>query len=175
MLCSGILAIKKDEEPNPLMRKNRSHLLLPALTCSYPTCLVLSNCHLLEVPHSNHNNVYFYIYVTVIADQLKRESAELEKEEDKSLRPKNFSKSVKKPPTDCLNTIFGFTKIMWLMHSETIVTDMITDKDGHEMLSKYLSIMSSIYQTHFKFICLFHSILNAKVNILNPFIFILFL
>ena len=109
----------------------------------------------------------------MIADQLKRESADLEKEEDKSLRPKNFSKSMKKPPTDCLNTIFGFTKIVWLMHSETIITDMISDKDGHEMFSKYLSLMSSIYQTHFKFICLFHSILNAKVSILNPFLFLL--
>lgn len=100
----------------------------------------------------------------MIADQLKRESAELEKEEDKSLRPKNFSKSVKKAQTDCLNTIFGFTKITWLMHPDKIITDMITDKDGYEMFSKYLLITSSLYQTHFQFICLFHSIMNAKVS-----------
>ena len=100
----------------------------------------------------------------MIADQLKRESAELEKEEDKSLRPKNFSKSVKKAQTDCLNTIFGFTKIMWLMQPDIIITNMISDKDGYEMFSKYLLMTSSLYQTHFQFICLFHSIVHAKVS-----------
>ena len=64
-------------------------------------------------------NILCIIYYNiVIADQMKRESLITENEEDKSLRPRSLYRFHKVAQTNCQNTVFGFTKIIWLLNSD---------------------------------------------------------
>ena len=99
-----------------------------------------------------------------MADQMKRESLLTENEEDKSLRPRSLYRSQKITQTNCQNTVFGFTKIMWLLNSENIIQNMITDVDGKEMFLKYLRATTLLYQSYFDFICQFNLIHHSEVR-----------
>jgi hypothetical protein len=100
-----------------------------------------------------------------MADQMKRESLRTENEEDKSLRPMSLFKVQAQTQMNCQNSIFGFTKILWLLHPEKAVADMIRDKDGKEMMFKYLQTTSLLYQIHFEFICQFYLLSITEVSV----------
>jgi hypothetical protein len=100
-----------------------------------------------------------------MADQMKRESLRTENEEDKSLRPMSLFKVQAQTQMNCQNSIFGFTKILWLLHPEKAVADMIRDKDGKEMMLKYLQTTSLLYQIHFEFICQFYLLSKTEVSV----------
>lgn len=99
-----------------------------------------------------------------MADQMKRESLKTENEEDKSLRPMSLFKVQAQSQMNCQNSIFGFTKILWLLHPNKTISDMIRDKDGKEMMHKYLQTTSLLYQTHFEFISQFYLLSIAEVS-----------
>jgi hypothetical protein len=99
-----------------------------------------------------------------MADQMKRESLRTENEEDKSLRPMSLFKVQAQTQMNCQNSIFGFTKILWLLHPEKAIADMIHDKDGKDMMLKYLQTTSLLYQIHFEFICQFYLLSITEVS-----------
>ena len=99
-----------------------------------------------------------------MADQMKRESLLTENEEDKSLRPRLLHRSHIITHTNCQNTVFGFTKIMWLLDSESVIQNMITDVDGKDMFLKYIRAATLLYQAYFDFICQFNLVQHSEVR-----------
>ena len=101
----------------------------------------------------------------VHAARLRRESTKLDAEEDITNRPKRtFEVQRKKTILNYQNTIFGFTKLLWLINERKTFQNIIGDKDGKAMIEKYLSVSSLLLQYHFEFICFVDSLLKAKVS-----------
>ena len=116
-------------------------------------------------------SIFLTFYANIIyglevdAASLRRKSLILEEEEDKSNRPKRaFQQLRKKTIFNCQNTIFGFTKVLWLIDEKNTLKQMIIDKDGKAMIEKYLSVSSLLLQYHFEFICFVDSLSKVKVS-----------
>ena len=102
---------------------------------------------------------------SVHAARLRKESIKLDAEEDKTNRPKKaFEIQRKKTILNCQNTIFGFTKLLWLINEKKTFQNIMRDKDGKAMIEKYLSVSSLLLQYHFEFICFVDSLSKAKVS-----------
>jgi hypothetical protein len=62
------------------------------------------------------------------------------------------------------NTVFAFTKIMWLNMSKDVMQAVVTDPLGKEVFEKFCKTTSTLYQNHFDFLCKFAAIANASVS-----------
>ena len=138
-----------------------SYTLQPYSVLSNPALSSL----ILSCPIFSYPVLLYTTYVlSVMADQMKRESLRTENEEDKSLRPMSLFRTQAQSQMNCQNSIFGFTKILWLLQSKKTIADMICDKDGKEMMFKYLQTTSLLYQIHFEFISQFHLLSLTEVR-----------
>ena len=62
------------------------------------------------------------------------------------------------------NTIYSFTKIIWLNTPMDAMKAIVGDPIGREMFSLFCSITSTVYQAHFEFCCQFDDIAKSQVN-----------
>jgi hypothetical protein len=62
------------------------------------------------------------------------------------------------------NTVFAFTKIMWLNMPKDVMQALVVDPLGKEVFGKFCHTTSSLYQNHFDFLCKFAQIANASVS-----------
>ena len=102
---------------------------------------------------------------------MRNKSKKTEFDEDKRNRlRKTFEPIKKKPVLNCQNTIFGFTKILWLINSKNTIKQIINDEDGKMMVEKYLSVSSLLLRYHFEFVCFFDFLSKVEVSKINFFI-----
>ena len=103
---------------------------------------------------------------------MRNKSKKTEFDEDKRNRlRKTFEPIKKKPVLNCQNTIFGFTKILWLINSKNTIKQIINDEDGKMMVEKYLSVSSLLLRYHFDFVCFFDFLSKVEVSKINFFLF----
>ena len=117
----------------------------------------------------------FFTYIVrthvVHATKMRNKSKKTEFDEDKRNRlRKTFEPIKKKPVLNCQNTIFGFTKILWLINSKNTIKQIINDEDGKMMVEKYLSVSSLLLRYHFEFVCFFDFLSKVEVSKINFFI-----
>jgi len=68
------------------------------------------------------------------------------------------------------NTIFAFTKIIWLNCAKDIMQAMCADPIGREYFDKFCKTTTLAYQFNFDFICKFVQIVNAQVSYFSIFV-----
>ncbi len=99
-------------------------------------------------------------------DQILQQT-KLEAQQEKNVnRPKAMMSTPMDIPMANLNldnTVFAFTKIMWLQSAKDIMQGITIDPTGKEVFEKFVKTTSLMYQTHFDFCCKFAQIASAQV------------
>lgn len=62
------------------------------------------------------------------------------------------------------NTVYAFTKIMWLNKPTDIMQAITLDPVGKEVFEKFVKTTCLMYQTHWDFVTKFAQIASAQVN-----------
>ena len=87
-------------------------------------------------------------------------------QEHNANRPKAMAANPMEIPMSQLNldnTVFAFTKIMWLNMPKDIMQAITLDPVGKEVFERFVKTTSVMYQMHFDFACKFAQIASAQV------------
>ena len=98
-------------------------------------------------------------------DQVLQQAKQMEMQEQNSNRPKALANQAYETPTSQLNfdnTVFAFTRIMWLGKGPEIMQAMAMDPLGVEMFTRFVKTTTHLYQYHFDFLCKFAQIAMAQ-------------
>jgi len=82
-------------------------------------------------------------------------------------RPKAIVQTVAETPVsqaNIENTVFAFTRIMWLNTGVETVTAIADDPLGQQMFNMFVSRTSGLYQTYFDYACKYRSVATAPVR-----------
>ena len=88
-------------------------------------------------------------------------------QEHNANRPKALASTPMEVPMSnlCLdNTVFAFTKIMWMNKPADVMQALTLDPAGKEVFEKFVKTTSLMYQTHYDFCCKFAQVASAQVN-----------
>lgn len=83
-------------------------------------------------------------------------------------RPKAMASAPLETPMSQMNldnTVFAFTKIMWLNLAKDVMQAIVTDPLGKDAFEKFCKTTASLYQNHFDFLCKFATIATASVSL----------
>ncbi|KAJ1428242.1 hypothetical protein B484DRAFT_396918, partial [Ochromonadaceae sp. CCMP2298] len=97
-------------------------------------------------------------------DQIMMQAKQLEGQEQNTNRPKAMVQAFETPmgQMNLDNTIFAYTKIMWLNCPNDVMQFILLDPLGKEMLGHFIKSTSVIYFHHFEFLCKFMLIASAQ-------------
>lgn len=62
------------------------------------------------------------------------------------------------------NTVYAFTKIIWLGMPNDIMQAITMDPYGKELFEKFTKTTALAYQNHFDFVCKFAQVASAQVG-----------
>mmetsp|Transcript_23518 Transcript_23518/g.39181 ORF Transcript_23518/g.39181 Transcript_23518/m.39181 type:complete len:749 (+) Transcript_23518:92-2338(+) len=98
-------------------------------------------------------------------EQVLQQAKQMDQQEQNSNRPKAIVAQAFEQPMGQMNldnTVFGFTKIMWLNCAPDVMQAVLLDPLGKEMLGHFIRTTSIVYQNHFDFLCKFMMIASAQ-------------
>ena len=98
-------------------------------------------------------------------EQILQQTKQMEMQEQNQNRPKNLIAAAGEIPLANLNldnTIFAFTKIIWLGCASDIMQGIALDPAGKELFEKFVGTTSTLYRHHFEFVCQFFMIATAS-------------
>jgi hypothetical protein len=98
-------------------------------------------------------------------EQILMQAKQQEGQEQNSNRPKALVAQANETPmgqTNLDNTIFAYTKIMWLNCANDVMQAILLDPLGKEMLGHFIKSTSILYQNHYDFLCKFMLIASAQ-------------
>ena len=99
-----------------------------------------------------------------ILEEMKEKEEKNEKNIDLRRPESKIQQTLEIPECNHRNTVFAFTKIIWMINSKNTIEEFIIDKDGKYLVLKYLSLSSLLLKNGFDFLCEFFPILNSQVN-----------
>ena len=104
-------------------------------------------------------------------EAIMQQTKQMEQQEANTGEGQRRPKAVASPPLEtpmsqinCDNTVFAFTKIMWLNHAAETMSAIAGDPLGQTMFNLFCQQTSGIYQVHFEFLTQFKAVAAAQVT-----------
>ena len=147
--AKGALAVKVTGEANEMISKFSIYFFLLTFIL-FATCLLFP-----------------FSLITDQKDQIMGQSKQMEQMEQNANRPKAMMANPMEIPMAQLNldnTVFAFTKIMWLNKPNDVMQAITLDPVGTEVFDKFVKTTCLMYQTHWDFVTKFAQIASAQVN-----------
>jgi hypothetical protein len=100
-------------------------------------------------------------------EAILQQSKQMESQEQNKDRPRAIAAIPMETPMSQLNldnTVFGFTKIVWMGSAKEIMPALALDPIGKETFDRFVKTTSHVYQSHWDFLCKFMQIATAQVR-----------
>ena len=117
--------------------------------------------------NSSHNLVNSNVLQLGNKESILNDAKAADLSEVNAARPKAMASAPLETPMSQMNldnTVFAFTKIMWLNTSKDVMQALVTDPLGKDAFEKFCKTTSTLYQNHFDFLCKFALVANATVS-----------
>jgi PAS domain S-box-containing protein len=106
-------------------------------------------------------------------EAIEKQSKQMEAQEastgEAQRRPKAIISTPLETPMsqiNCDNTVFGYSRIMWLQKPAETMQAIVADPFAKEMFMKFLKTTNALYQNHFMFVCDYMMCATAQVDII---------
>ena len=107
-------------------------------------------------------------------DAVAQQAKQMEQQENYGAEGQRRPKAIVSAPLDTPmsqmnldNTIFAFTRLMWLNKAPDAIRVIAADPVGRKFFTEFTKITSSLYFTHFDFLCKFNDVATAQVLHIN--------
>jgi len=102
-----------------------------------------------------------------IIQHTKQAEVQENQQSDTQRRPKALASAPLDTPMsqlNCDNTVFAFTRIMWLNTAQDTMGKIVSDDLGKKVFGQYCMYTSGIYQVHYEYLCQYSTIAAAQVK-----------